>query len=135
MRHASPLLTSAFFVPTTVSGLFAALTTGFILHKVPASFVMLLSMLAFCIGTILIATAPVDQSYWAQLFVATIIMPWGMDMSFPAATILLSNRMRREEQGVAASLVNTVVNYSISIGLGMAGTIEGRVGGVERRDC
>jgi hypothetical protein len=52
-----------------------------------------------------------------------------MDMSFPAGTILLSNRMRREEQGVAASLMNTVINYSISIGLGMAGTIEGRVGG------
>jgi hypothetical protein len=25
--------------------------------------------------------------------------------------------------------VNTIINYSISIGLGMAGTIEGRVGG------
>ena len=100
-----------------------------ILHKVPASFVMLLSMLAFMTGTILVATAPVHQIYWAQMFVSVIVMPWGMDMSFPAATILLSNRMRREEQGVAASLVNTVVNYSISIGLGMAGTIEGQVGG------
>jgi MFS family permease len=130
LRHASPLLASAFFVPTPISGFIAALTTGVILHKVPASFVMLLSMFAFLIGSILIATAPVGQIYWAQTFVSVVVMPWGMDMSFPAATILLSNRMRREEQGVAASLVNTVVNYSISIGLGMAGTIEGRVGGV-----
>ncbi|KAH8793253.1 major facilitator superfamily domain-containing protein [Hyaloscypha finlandica] len=129
LKHASPLLTSAYFVPTTVSGFFAALTTGMILHRVPASFVMLIAMLAFMTGTILVATAPVSQIYWAQFFVAVIVMPWGMDMSFPAATILLSNRMRREEQGVAASLVNTIINYSISIGLGMAGTIEGRVGG------
>jgi MFS family permease len=129
LKHASPLLTSAYFVPTSISGLIAALTTGIILHRVPASFVMLIAMLAFMVGTILVATAPINQTYWAQIFVAIVIMPWGMDMSFPAGTILLSNRMKREEQGVAASLVNTVVNYSISIGLGMAGTIEGRVGG------
>jgi len=49
------------------------------------------------------------------------------DMSFPSATIVLSNSMPREHQGVAASLVNTLVNYSISIGLGLAGTVETQV--------
>lgn len=47
-----------------------------------------------------------------------------MDMSFPAGTIILSNSMPREHQGIGASLVNTIVNYSISIGLGIAGTVE-----------
>lgn len=47
-----------------------------------------------------------------------------MDMSFPAGTILLSNHMPKEHQGLAASLVNTMVNYSISIALGIAGTVE-----------
>ena len=35
--------------------------------------------------------------------------------------------MPREHQGIAASLVVTVVNYSISIGLGIAGTVESKV--------
>lgn len=35
--------------------------------------------------------------------------------------------MRKEHQGIAASLVNTVLNYSISIALGIAGTIESQV--------
>ncbi len=35
--------------------------------------------------------------------------------------------MSREHQGVAGSVVNTVVNYSISIGLGLAGTAESYV--------
>ena len=47
-----------------------------------------------------------------------------MDMSFPAGTIILSDSMSQEHQGIAASLVNTIVNYSISIGLGIAGTVE-----------
>lgn len=45
-------------------------------------------------------------------------------MSFPAGVIVLSYHMPNHQQGLAASLVNTVVNYSISIGLGIAGTAE-----------
>lgn len=41
----------------------------------------------------------------------------------------MSNATPREHQGVAASLMNTVVNYSISIGLGLAGTAESQVNG------
>ena len=48
-------------------------------------------------------------------------------MSFPASTVILSNHMPREHQGLAASLVNTMVNYSISIALGIAGTVEVQV--------
>jgi len=51
-------------------------------------------------------------------------MPFGMDMSFPAGTIILSDAMSQEHQGLAASLANTVVNYSMSIALGIAGTVE-----------
>lgn len=48
-------------------------------------------------------------------------------MSFPSGTIILSNAMPRRHQGLAASLVGTVVNYSISLGLGFAGTVETHV--------
>jgi len=85
---------------------------------------MTMALTAFTVGTVLIMTAPVHQSYWAQAFVCTVIIPWGMDMSFPAATLILSNAVKKEHQGIAASLVNTVVNYSISLGLGFAGTVE-----------
>lgn len=44
-------------------------------------------------------------------------------MSFPSATILLSNNTPNHDQGIASSLINTTVNYSISLGLGIAGTI------------
>ena len=44
-------------------------------------------------------------------------------MSFPSGILILSNAMPHKDQGVAGSLVNTVVNYSISMGLGIAGTV------------
>ncbi|PQE26064.1 putative Drug resistance protein [Rutstroemia sp. NJR-2017a BBW] len=124
LRDVSPLLGTAMVSPTTISGLCAALTTGFILNKVGPSTVMMMAMSGFLVGSILLATVPIGQTYWAQTFVATIVTPWGMDMSFPASNILLSDAMHKDNQGLAASLVNTVINYSISIGLGIAGTVE-----------
>ncbi|KAG8528067.1 uncharacterized protein KY384_006983 [Bacidia gigantensis] len=124
LRHVTPLEAASQVVPAGPAGICAALTTGYILSRVPTSTVMSISMLAFCIGNILLATMPVGQRYWLNTFICLLIMPWGMDMSFPAATIILSDLVPPGHQGIAASLVVTVVNYSISIGLGIAGTVE-----------
>ncbi|EFY94569.1 major facilitator superfamily transporter [Metarhizium robertsii ARSEF 23] len=127
LRGQTPLYTSAQFAPIAISGLLAAVTTGLALSHLRPSTVMLISMTAFLVGGIIFATVPVHQTYWAQTFVSVIVFPWGMDMSFPAATIVLSRAMPRRHQGLAASLVNTFVNYSISIGLGFAGTVDSQV--------
>lgn len=124
LRKASPLESAAQFVPSAIMGFIAAIVTGFLLSRLRMSYIMAIAMTSFCVGTILPATMPVNQSYWIQTFLSTIITVWGMDMSFPAATIILSDLVPKGQQGVAASLVNTVVNYSISIGLGIAGTVE-----------
>ncbi|KAL2417975.1 Low affinity ammonium transporter [Exophiala dermatitidis] len=124
LRGQTVLLTAAQIVPTAISGAIAAIVTGRLIAIMQPGWIMLASMLAFLVGTILLATMPVKQTYWAQAFVSLIVTCWGMDMSFPSGVIVLSNHMPPEHQGLAASLINTVVNYSISIGLGMAGTVE-----------
>ncbi|KAF2646065.1 hypothetical protein P280DRAFT_485844 [Massarina eburnea CBS 473.64] len=124
VRNESPLTVAAQFSPAVLAGLVAAGMTGFLLTHTPVSFVMMASMIAFLAGTLVAAFQPDEQVYWAQTFVSIVVMPFGMDMSFPAATVILSNHMPQEHQGLAASLVNTVVNYSISIALGIAGTVE-----------
>jgi MFS family permease len=123
-RGATPLSVSAQYSPAVVAGLLAAGLTGFMLTHTPVSFVMMISMVAFFVGIIVACFQPMQQVYWAQTFVSILIMPFGMDMSFPAATVILSNHMPPDHQGLAASLVNTVVNYSISIALGIAGTVD-----------
>ena len=127
LRHVTPLLGAAQNAAAGPAGICAALTTAYLLSRVPTSWIMAMAMLPFCIGNILLSTMPVQQTYWLQTFLSTIITPWGMDMSFPAGTIILSDLVPRECQGIAASLVVTVVNYSISLGLGIAGTVESHV--------
>ncbi|KAF2269522.1 MFS general substrate transporter [Lojkania enalia] len=124
LRGASPLLSSAWVAPVVPSGIIAAIITGLVIHRIGPPPVMMIALTAFTIGIVLIMTAPLSQTYWAQFFLCTLITPWGMDMSFPAATLILSDAVKKEHQGIGASLVNTVVNYSISLGLGFAGTVE-----------
>lgn len=124
LRAEDPLLATAHLSPVVVSGAVAAILTGALIHRLGPPLVMLCSLVAFMLGTILVATLPIDQNYWVQTFFAMIVTPFGMDMSFPAATLLLSDAVQRRHQGIAASLVSTVVNYSISIALGFGGTVE-----------
>ncbi|KAH7074559.1 major facilitator superfamily domain-containing protein [Paraphoma chrysanthemicola] len=136
MRGNSPLLSMAQLSPVAAMGFIAAITTGKVISRIGPGWVMLISMLAFLTGSILTATMPVDQLYWKQAFVVTLIIPWGMDMSFPAGTLIMSDAVEKRHQGMAASLVNTVVNYSISIGVGIVGTVDLQVnrGGTTKQD-
>lgn len=112
------------FIPTPIVGFVAAASSVYLLKKTSLLVVMLLAMLAFLVGVILMGTRPVGQTYWAQKFVFLCVQGFGMDMSFPAGTMILSSTFPKRKQGLAGSLVSTFVNYSISIGLGLAGTVE-----------
>ena len=127
LRHSTSLSLVAQITPATISGPIAAVTTGFLMSKVPVPSILVPALMAFCAGNIILATMPASQSYWKQAFWAQVIMPWGMDMSFPVSTVILSNMVPSDQQGIAASLVATVINYSISIGLGIAGTVKSQL--------
>lgn len=138
IRGLSPLLSMAWLSPVAVAGAAAAVLTGSMLGPLAVTppVVMALAMIAFVVGAVLTASAPIDQIYWGQIFVSMIVMPFGMDMSFPAATLTLSNTVAKEHQGIGASLVTTVVNYGIALGVGLAGTVDVHVhGGVDTKQA
>lgn len=127
LRKLSPLASVVQFIPVGGAGIIAAFTSVHFLQRLGPAWVMLLSMCAFCAGNALVGFMPVQQTYWIQMFLATVFTPFGMDMSFPSGSILISDELPPERQGTAGSLVNTVVNYSIAFGLGLAGTVEMKV--------
>lgn len=115
---------AAWFAPVIPSGLLSAVTVGKLLGKVSPAWIMVVGQIAYLVGSILAVTRPPDSTYWTYFFFSVLIIPVGMDTSFPAATIIFSNAVPQKYQGMGASTVMTVVNYSISLGLGFAGTIE-----------
>ncbi|THY73214.1 hypothetical protein D6C86_06150 [Aureobasidium pullulans] len=123
-RGSSAIAAAAQISPVAITGVGFAMSAGWLARKFKTSYLMLCAMLGFFIGTLFLAFVPVHQTYWVLTFWSVVVMPIGMNWSFPSGTILLSNAMAKEHQGISASLVSTVVNYSISIGLGIAGTVE-----------
>ncbi|KAK5172307.1 uncharacterized protein LTR77_003945 [Saxophila tyrrhenica] len=123
-RHHTPLEAYLRFWPVAPVGLAAALAVSFLLKRLRVSFLMSTAMLCFLLGCLFLVTAPADQGYFPNTFLSVIITPFGMNWSFPTAVILMSNAVHREHQGIAASLVSTMVNYSISTGLGLAGSVD-----------
>ena len=127
IRNVSPLLTTAMLSPLVLFGLVATASVSKLYGRVPPHYLLMVAMICFCVGNSLIATVPPDQTYWLQIFLSTVITPFGMDISFPAASLIVSNTVPTQQQGVAASMINTVINWSISLGLGIAGTIESQM--------
>ncbi|RHZ54723.1 hypothetical protein CDV55_105235 [Aspergillus turcosus] len=126
-RQVSPLDSALQFAPGAISGILAALATPYLMGVVSSGWLMAIACAAYLVGCILQSTAPVEQYYWLNTFWSFVIMAWGMDISFPASTTILSDAVPVKHQGASASLVNTVINYSIAIGLGIAGTVEAEV--------
>ncbi|TYJ56292.1 hypothetical protein B9479_002982 [Cryptococcus floricola] len=127
---------------TLVIGVMAALLVPHLIHRLPGHIIFLLAMFAFTIGNLLAATAPAHSTYWGNTFVSMLVVVWGPDLSFSTGQLIVSGSVDKEFQGIAAGIVSMITNYSqvsfsyphaygeadengrMSIGLGLAGTVE-----------
>lgn len=126
VRRDTPLGAALQVLPIVPVALIAAVITGFLMRRVHASWILLGALVAFTLGPGFLAANTTTSTYWSFTFLSLLVTPFGMDMSFPSATFIMSNSLPMDKQGVAGSLVATVVNYSISLGLGLASTVEVR---------
>lgn len=124
VRHYTLFLNGAAYVTLAVMGAVAAITSAKLIPVLPAQYILCIGSLAACIAAVLVATMPAHQTYWAQVFPALIFTAFGPDFLFTAAQIIASNTVKRHEQGIAGSLVGTLLNYGFSTGVGFGGTVE-----------
>lgn len=127
LRHYSAVWAGGTYFMFGIFGVVASVCVGISIKKVSAAVLLFLSMLAFTVGCIMLSVTPVDQTYFRINLGTMIILSFGMDMSFPAAAIILSDGLPIEFQGMAGSLANTMVNYSMSLCLGMGTTVEKQI--------
>lgn len=123
-RHYSVFATGAMLTPAPVMGFIAAFSCAILISRHTVEWILLASMLSFTVMSVVLATAKIDESYFRNTLGVGIIAAFGMDWSFPAASIMLSEELPKHYQGMAGSLVTVMMNYGISIFLGFAGTVE-----------
>jgi MFS family permease len=77
MRGNTSLDSALQFGPGALSGVLAALFTAWAIPRVPVPWLLVVASVAYLLGCLLIALAPVKQSYWFNVFWSFVVMPWG----------------------------------------------------------
>lgn len=129
VRHWSALSTSIGLTPIAICAAAAAFIAAWLISRLAAQWILAIGALAVLVSQVILATMPAQQSYWPSVFPATVIQSFCPDFIFTAAAIIASNSVKRDEQGIAGSLIGTLQLYATSIGLGFAGVVEVHLGG------
>ncbi|KAJ0414465.1 major facilitator superfamily domain-containing protein [Aspergillus carlsbadensis] len=115
------------WIPYGVGASAAVILAAWLVTVWEAQYILALGCLASFASSALLASMPEQQLYWKQIFPSTVLGSLSPDFVFVAAQIIASNSVSKREQGVAGSLIGTLNLYGNSLGLGFAGTIEGRI--------
>jgi MFS family permease len=124
IRQWSVLQFAVGWTPFGICGTVGAVLSAWLIPRMAAQWILAIGAASILFSNILVATMPEQQTYWAQVFPASILMAFCPDFVYTAAQIIASNSVRRNQQGVAASLIGTLNLYGNSLGLGFAGTVE-----------
>lgn len=104
-------------LPNLLMGTLINLATGFVVHRVAATYAVLISS-GLCAGApLLMALVNPDWPYWYAAFFAQLLVPFSGDVLFTVGLILVSDVFPQRTQALAGALFNTVTQLGVSIGL------------------
>ncbi|KAL4782458.1 major facilitator superfamily domain-containing protein [Aspergillus varians] len=122
--HWSTLQFAIGWTPFVICGTGAACLAAWLIPRLAAQWILALGTVTVMVSTVLMATVPQEQSYWAQVFPSVVLFSFCPDLVYAAGQIIASNTVRRNQQGVAGSIIGTLNLYGNSLGLGFASTVE-----------
>ncbi|KAI0096752.1 MFS general substrate transporter [Nemania sp. FL0031] len=124
LRHDTLIQVAVQFLPLTIVGTTTPFLAAWMVPRLPAQVIIGIGCLAMVIINALLATIRPDLTYWAMCFPALFVSAFTIDLITTSAQIVISSTVPLKHQGVAGSLVGTLLGYGMSTGLGFAGTVE-----------
>ena len=127
IQGVAPITVALYYIPNAVIGVFAAWLVSRTIHIFPGHYIYAVSMIAFTMGPVFFIPQTPNTLYWALSFPGIILVTFGPDLSFAAASIFITSNVPRSYQGSAASLLVTNQNLSSAIMTSVADAIGTRV--------
>ncbi|TGO26005.1 hypothetical protein BPAE_0068g00390 [Botrytis paeoniae] len=124
---ASSLQLVAWFIPLAIGGCLIGTFGGFILHLIPGTALIIFSGICWIIAPLLFALAPIHASFWAWVFTAMTFATLGIDITFNVTTIFITTSLPSSQQGLAGALINSIMQFSIAVCLGLSEIISNAV--------
>ncbi|KAF5102565.1 hypothetical protein D0Z00_000275 [Geotrichum galactomycetum] len=123
IREASPILTTAYFIPQAIAGMTVNFIVALTLHRIPGKILMLIATVAFLASALLWAFIPIDIIYWAIPFPALILVVVGADVGYNVANMMTLTSVPKSMQSSAAGVFNTILQLSTAIGLAASSAV------------
>lgn len=127
VQKLSALQASIRILPSLVVGAALQLSTGLLIHKVPAYYLLLVSLFLSAAALLLMATINVTGSYWFNAFFAQLVSPISADILFPVGLLVVSEAFPARTQALAGAVFNTVAQFGTSVGLTIMAVISASI--------
>jgi hypothetical protein len=116
VQSLSALQTSIRILPSLVLGTILNLTTGLLVHKVPAYYLVLGFSLLSAGAPLLMAVINPHWPYWYGAFFAQLLSPLSADVLFTVGLLVVSDVFPISTQALAGAVFNTVTQFGASTG-------------------
>lgn len=123
----SALQASIRIIPSLIVGMTVQLTTGFFIHRVPAFYLVVVTLILSAGGPLLMALINTSWSYWYDAFFAQLLAPLSIDMIFTVGLLVVTDVFPPRTQALAGAVFNTVAQLGASIGLSVMAVIASSV--------
>ncbi|KAL4866851.1 hypothetical protein BDV12DRAFT_172366 [Aspergillus spectabilis] len=127
IQRATPIAVALYHIPNALVGIFATWIVSRTLHIFPGHYIYTAAMFAFTMGPVFFIPQTPNTTYWALSFPGIILVTFGPDLAFAAASIFITSSVPRSYQGSAASLLVTNQNLSSAIMTSVADAIGTRL--------
>lgn len=123
IQDASPILTTAYFVPQCIAGIFVNILAGAVLHRISGRVLLVVAMAGFTVSAILWSLCNIHTLYWALPFPALILVVLGADLAYNVCNLHALSVVDSTLQSTAAGVFNTCLQLATAVGLALASAV------------
>ncbi len=119
----SPIEAGLAFLPVTAGILIGSVTAQMGVKRFGAYANTLVGMVIAAVGLFLLASVPVDGSYWSDLLPGLVLMAFGMGNTFVPITLIATSGVDARDAGLASGIFNTSQQVGGALGLAVLSTL------------
>ncbi|OJJ83095.1 putative MFS transporter [Aspergillus glaucus CBS 516.65] len=117
VQYLSALQASIRILPSLVVGVVLNIVIGFVVHRVPAFWIVTITSILCAGSPLLMAVIQPSWPYWSNAFVAQLLQPVSFNALFTIGLIVITDVFPSNTQALAGAVFNTSAQFGGALGM------------------
>ena len=127
VQELSALQAGLRILPSLVVGTILNFTTGYLVDRIPAIYLVALPCVVCSAAPLLMAVIKTQAPYWSNAFVAQLLAPISTDILFTVGLIVISENFPDNTQALAGAVFNTASQFGQALMLAILQVVSSMV--------